>query len=272
MPLDRTEALALLNNLEANLWTDRGTRVVAVDFNLCVAQLAGASCGLSRLTLARPLMLPWARYNTNSRLLTVARVRFEFFPNAHLQTSFKFFSFRILVYSSRTDMVHPRRPQRPHRGTRANTNGVVLRTGPHGVRNRVLLVLGIPRAEGSAALVPPCTTACPVRSATCTIALAVLLGRAAHAISFAVLCVTPQVLHGPAQCVRAVLRSHTHCLATAHRFVLAPRRYELVLILVALIIILEWLSFVRNPLRTDFDVNSARYRGRWAVTREPRAL
>lgn len=28
--------------------------------------------------------------------------------------------------------------------------------------------------------------------------------------------------------------------------------------LVALIIILEWLSFVMNPLRTEFDVNATR--------------
>lgn len=45
------------------------------------------------------------RYNTNARLLSVVRILFEFFPTALLSTSFKFYTFRISVYSTRMDSV-----------------------------------------------------------------------------------------------------------------------------------------------------------------------
>lgn len=112
---------------------------------------------------------PHTRYNTNARLLTVARVRFEFFPNAHLQTSFKFFSFRILVYSSRTDKVLLQ-PLCAARGAVFAKAGKLTAArahasaGSHGVRDRVLRLLGIPRTERGTASVPPRSSTRPVRT------------------------------------------------------------------------------------------------------------
>ncbi len=55
-----------------------GTRAVAFDFNL---------------------------YNTNTRLLTVAHIVVEFFPQSFVTRFFRFYSFKILMYSAYIDQV-----------------------------------------------------------------------------------------------------------------------------------------------------------------------
>ena len=78
LPLDEVQGRAAVEELFRDRWTDRGTRAVVVSFNL---------------------------YNTNTRLVTVVRVLFEFFPDGHLVKSAKFFTVKMAMYQTAKDMV-----------------------------------------------------------------------------------------------------------------------------------------------------------------------
>lgn len=78
LPVNRTEAQAQIAQMKQDRWTDLGTRAVAVSVNM---------------------------YNTQTRLVTVVRILFEFYNSAHLTRSVKVFSNQLKVYQSKMDFV-----------------------------------------------------------------------------------------------------------------------------------------------------------------------
>lgn len=76
LPVNRTAALAKIEELYEDRWVDAGTRSVMVMFNV---------------------------YNTNTRMLTVVRLLVEFFHSSFVVKSFKFFSLQMIIYESVTD-------------------------------------------------------------------------------------------------------------------------------------------------------------------------
>lgn len=77
LPINRVEAAQRLAELRQNMWIDRGTRVVAVNFNL---------------------------YNTNSKLVSVVRIVVEFYNTGFVRRSHRIFSFRLIMYSGQSFM------------------------------------------------------------------------------------------------------------------------------------------------------------------------
>ena len=71
LPLNRTEAIATIAQMKADLWTDAGTRAVAIDFNL---------------------------YNTNSKLASMVRVVFEVDFTSRFIKFAKIFTVKVVVY------------------------------------------------------------------------------------------------------------------------------------------------------------------------------
>lgn len=76
LPIDHNLAAETLQQLKADGWTDRGTRAISVSFSL---------------------------YNTQTKLLTSARVLFEFFNSGLTLPSYKFFTVKMVVYESKLD-------------------------------------------------------------------------------------------------------------------------------------------------------------------------
>ena len=71
LPVNRTEAVAMVEQMKADKWTDASTRVVAIDLNL---------------------------YNTNTKLLTVVRIVFEFDFTANVIVFAKTYTIKLVVY------------------------------------------------------------------------------------------------------------------------------------------------------------------------------
>jgi len=87
LPVNRTEAVAMVGQMKADKWTDASTRVVAIDLNL---------------------------YNTNTKLLTVVRIVFEFDFTANVIVFAKTYTIKLVVYGWKgstiydwTDVVRP---------------------------------------------------------------------------------------------------------------------------------------------------------------------
>lgn len=78
LPQDAANASALISALQSNLWIDRGTRLVAITFNL---------------------------YNTNSKQLTVVRLTVEVFMTSEVVVNREIYSMRLVVYASYIDQV-----------------------------------------------------------------------------------------------------------------------------------------------------------------------
>ena len=71
LPLNKTRATELVAQMKADKWTDQSTRSVAVNFNL---------------------------YNTNTKLLTVARVVFEVDFTGNFIIFAKLYTLKLVVY------------------------------------------------------------------------------------------------------------------------------------------------------------------------------
>jgi hypothetical protein len=78
LPINRTEAFRELVFLRNNLWIDRGTRAVAVEFNL---------------------------YNTNTKMASTVRCMLEFFPSSYIVPWSRVYSFRVNLYDAYLDQV-----------------------------------------------------------------------------------------------------------------------------------------------------------------------
>ena len=124
LPTDEAAGRAKVEEMFVDRWTDRGTRAVAVSFNL---------------------------YNTNTRLLTVVRILFEFSPGGHMVKSAKTFTIKMAMYQALADLVgdafidaptHPcipvptPTPTHPHTHTHTHTH-----THVHARRSLDVIVL-----------------------------------------------------------------------------------------------------------------------------------
>lgn len=70
LPQNAANASAVLAQLQSNLWTDRGTRLVAITFNM---------------------------YNTNTKLLTVVRLTMEIFMTSKVVLNREIYSMRLVM-------------------------------------------------------------------------------------------------------------------------------------------------------------------------------
>lgn len=65
---------------------------------------ARCSTALQRSRNVRPLSRS-RRYNTQTKMVTTTRILIEFFMSGHVVTSYKFFTYKMVVYQSKLDMV-----------------------------------------------------------------------------------------------------------------------------------------------------------------------